>query len=222
MKNSSLITLLVIISSLIIAGCVGQQQSGGDQQKKVLDQVKAIQEQLKNASEPQPAQNTTAPAKVPSVDETVKTPIYKVETYLREHPVSTFSGLDKRLIEVEISGTKSITRFRVGTSNPRQESTYLLGVQFLVFPEIKSANVTGYNSEGQIIMSPDSRTDEKRSTYWKKYRTQAEWFPNVVIPPECKVDTECDDKDECTRDICLPDGFCSNARLVKSGCGNSL
>ncbi len=221
MRNASLISIFVLVAALIVAGCVGAPQ----EEKKAEAEKKEIAAPA-NVTTPAPENKTpvetekaeekvTTPEKPP---ETVVEPVQKVADYLKAHPVATFPGLENRLIEVEFSGTRSVLRFRTGTPNPRQEAIYLLGVQFLVFPEIKSANTTGYNPDGKIILSPDSRTQETRSTYWKKYRTQTEWFPNLVLEPECKVDTDCNDKDDCTKDLCTSDGFCSNARIVKAGC----
>ena len=203
MKN--FVFALAIVAVLIVAGCVEKETPPAN-----------------NTTLEMPALNQSGQPIVPGAEEMVvvpeKEPLDKVIDYLAAHPISSFSGLDTRLIEIEFEGNKSMLRFRTSTSNPNQESVYLLGVQLLVFPDIAVANSTGYNPEGKIIMSPDSRTEASRSVYWKKYRAQTDWFPNLEVESECKVDADCNDKNACTIDKCLSDEFCSNVKIVKAEC----
>ncbi len=210
MKNYAL-AIFMLVLVLLFAGCISQQK-----------QPSNITPIINVTGEIEKARTTTPPPEETASEalETIRSedPAVQVRNYLRTNPVAVFPGVSERIIEVEFEGNRSILRFRTSTPNPRQESIYLLGVQFLVFPEIAVANATGYNEEGKQIMSPDSRTQERRSIYWKKYRTQTDWFPNLQLQAECRVDTDCNDNSNCTKDICLEDGFCSNAKIVSSSC----
>ncbi|HIJ99146.1 TPA: hypothetical protein H1005_04330 [archaeon] len=213
MKISSLISILALLGVLIIAGCISQPKSSGSV-APIINISAEIEKAKTAATTPPTEENASEALKVIRGED----PTTQVSEYLKAHPVAVFPGISNRIIEVELGENRSILRFRTSTPNPRQESIYLLGVQFLVFSDVPIANVTGYNEEGKIIMSPDSRTQEKRSIYWKKYRTQTDWFPNLALQAECKVDIDCNDKSNCTKDLCLPDGFCSNAKIVSTSC----
>ncbi len=175
---------------------------------------------------PAPVENNTSNDTIePEINDTPVIPVIpedppekKIADYLAENKLDAFPELDKRIIEVQFVGNKSILRFRVSTTNPAQESLYLLGVQLLVFPDISIANSTGYNADGKIISDPDTRKQETRKIYWRKYSTKTDWFPNLELEPECKVDADCEDKNACTIDQCLSTGFCSNARRVSEEC----
>lgn len=210
MKKSSLIVILILAIALVISGCVSKPES--------KPTVTPVANNTPSSETPKETPVVEKKASEALQDIRGPDPAVDVEKYLREHPLIMFPNLADRIIEGEFDGTRSIIRFRTSTSNPRQESIYLLGVQFLALPEIDVANVTGYNEDGKIIMAPDSRTQEKRSIYWKKYRTQTDWFPNLALEAECKESKDCNDSDNCTSDICLEDGFCSNSKIIKPSC----
>ena len=168
---------------------------------------------------------STVVAPVPAENKTVEAPVTPqislqetLTDYLKAHAPSTFQTLSSRIIEVAAEGNKTFVRFRTSTTNPAQESLYLLGVTFLAIPSAQIANATGYNEEGKIIQTPDSRTQSTRTKYWRQYHAKTEWFGNISIPPECKVDADCEDKNMCTKDQCTKDGFCSNVIVVSSEC----
>ena len=213
MNKTALISIFVLIAALVISGCITTQ-------KKEINPlpVQPPSQPVVTSPAPTPVPTPTPTLPKPPVKETVKDPAVQVQEYLQAHPVPEFLNIDERIIEVVQEGNKSVLRFRTSTPNPRQESLYLLGVQFIVFPDYKLANVTGYNEEGKIIQAPDSRTESTKSLYWKKYRTKSDWFPNLQLQAECITDKDCDDNNDCTKDLCTSDGFCSNAKVIKGGC----
>ncbi|HIJ97882.1 TPA: hypothetical protein H1009_02215 [archaeon] len=222
-SQKKLIIGIVLIITMVAAGAIFFASKAGILSlENFIPEKKGVEikEEIVIAGNNTSAENET-PA--PVVEENIttvveKSPEAQMYEYLKVNTPAIFPSFDNRIIEIEFVGNKSVLRFRVSTANSAQESLYLLGAQFLAFPNISIANATGYNSEGKIIQSPDSRTQDTRARYWRKYHAKTDWFPNANIPPECKADAGCNDNNLCTKDQCLKDGFCSNVIVVSQEC----
>lgn len=203
MKPNFVLLIVVMLSAVLFAGCLSAQFSKSSQNASLSPAT------LQN--------NTTAQHQTITQDTTPsaqqKTDIELVTDYIKAHPQKQFGEQASRVILVSVSETTARMQYRVSTVDPHQESTYFAGVLFIVFPDIKNVSIEGFNIGNQVIEK--SKVYPARDAY--NFDLYATWFASYKSETECTTDLDCNDNNNCTKDMCF-DGKCSNPKIVTSEC----
>lgn len=214
--NEKIIFVVFLVLIVLFAGCVqapadgeGATAEGETNDSGDVSAAEALAT-AQNVTETEAVETEEVDETEPVVEE--KTNTQKVVEYLDEHTVDTFKTLAGRILDVTIDEGEAKLTYRVSSLDPNQESTYLSGVLFLVFPSIDDVDVNGYNAANKVIEA--SHKFPTRDGY--NFAAYSVWFPDYTYT-ECTSDEDCDDNDYCTGDIC-DNGRCSNPTIVKAGC----
>lgn len=203
--NKGISTAILMLTFLLLAGCIGIGNYNLLKQEKGNTTIQTANITKDRA---QAEQNAT------TLQETIieKDPIDEVKDYINAHPMEEYFGKQEdRILSVSIMETNASLTYRVSTSDPAQESWYLAGVLFMVFPDIGRVDVQGLNAEGSLIKA--SVKNPTRDIY----NFPEKWFGDVERKVECNVDSDCSDNNNCTHDYCYL-GKCSNPRFVNTAC----
>jgi len=114
------------------------------------------------------------------------------------------------------NNTSLTLHFYGGQSTPSHESWYMVGVLFVVYPELDDVNVTSLAPNDVAYDGSNKFPTRVKYTFSKRYFTDEE-IAAATAPSECEEDIDCGETTECLLNQCH-NGRCSEIKVAGSDC----